>query len=119
MPAAEIRPYLTSAKLSAFARVKAFWKVSIKALIKRAHDLKLITDNQYRWLNVQYSKAFKAGEPIPIELERPSLLRNMVEYHLKQLGYSIRDLAQFLAVNAEDLERVYVPQPGLCLIVSK
>ena len=119
MPAAEIRPYLTTPKLSAFARVKAFWKVSIKALIKRAHDLKLITDNQYRWLNVQYSKAFKAGEPVPIELEKPSRLRMMVEYHLTNLGYSITDLARLLSVHADDLERVYMPRSGLRLVVSK
>jgi Zn-dependent peptidase ImmA (M78 family)/transcriptional regulator with XRE-family HTH domain len=120
MPAAEIRPYLTSAKLSAFARVKAFWKVSIKALIKRAHDLKLVTDNQYRWLNVQYSKTFKAGEPILIELERPSRLRLMVEYHLNNLGYSVPELARMLSVYAEDLERAYIPRPpGLRLVVSK
>ena len=78
MPSAEIKPYLVAPKLSSLARVKAFWKVSIKALIKRAHDLHLITDNQYRWLNVQYSKAFKTGEPIPVERERPSRLREMV-----------------------------------------
>jgi Zn-dependent peptidase ImmA (M78 family)/transcriptional regulator with XRE-family HTH domain len=119
MPAAEIKPYLVSPKLSSFARVKAFWKVSIKALIKRAHDLKLITDNQYRWLNVQYSKAFKAGEPIQIEREQPSRLREMVQYHLKDLGYSPADLAGFLSVNAEDLERAYQGErPGIRLVVS-
>ena len=62
MPAAEIKPYLAAPRLSSLGRVKAYWKVSIKALIKRAYDLKLITHNQYRWLNVQYSKAFKGGE---------------------------------------------------------
>jgi Zn-dependent peptidase ImmA (M78 family)/transcriptional regulator with XRE-family HTH domain len=118
MPAAEIRPYLSSPKLSVFARVKAFWKVSIKALIKRSYDLKLITDNQYRWLNVQYSKTFKAGEPVVIEMERPSKLRGMVEYHLRELGYSIPDLARLLSVNAEYLERAYVQRSGIRLVVS-
>jgi Zn-dependent peptidase ImmA (M78 family) len=118
MPAAEIRPYLASPKLSSLARVKAYWKVSIKALIKRAHDLKLITDNQYRWLNVQYSKTFSGGEPIPIEREQPTRLRRMFEYHLKELAYSMSDLAAFLAVNVEDLERAYGNRPGLRLVVS-
>jgi Zn-dependent peptidase ImmA (M78 family) len=118
MPAPDIRPYLTTPKLSVFARVKAYWKVSIKALIKRAHDLKLVTDNQYRWLNVQYSKAFKAGEPVQIERETPSSLRYMVEYHLKNLGYSIQELASLLCVHSEDLERAYVPRSGLRLVVS-
>ena len=118
MPAAEIKPYLAAPRLSSLGRVKAYWKVSIKALIKRAYDLKLITDNQYRWLNVQYSKAFKGGEPIPIEREVPSRLREMVQYHLNELGYSIADLAGLLSVNANDLERAYIPRPGIRLVVS-
>jgi Zn-dependent peptidase ImmA (M78 family)/DNA-binding XRE family transcriptional regulator len=119
MPATEIKPYLATPKLSTFARVKAYWKVSIKALIKRASDLKLITDSQYRWLNVQYSRTYKAGEPVPIEREQPWRLRAMVEYHLRELGYSIPDLARFLCVNSEDLQRAYVQQrPGIRLVVS-
>jgi Zn-dependent peptidase ImmA (M78 family)/DNA-binding XRE family transcriptional regulator len=118
MPAAEIRPYLAVPKLSALARVKAYWKVSIKSLIKRAYDLKLITDNQYRWLNVQYAKSFKSGEPVSIEIEHPSRLREMVQYHLRELKYTIRELANFLLINKEDLERVYVPQAGIRLVSS-
>ena len=120
MPASDIKPYLTSPKLSAFGKLKAFWKVSIKSLIKRAHELKVITDNQYRWLNVQYSKAFGQGEPVSIDVERPSRLRSMVEYHLRELGYSISDLASFLLVNPDDLEKAYVQKPssGLRLVVS-
>ena len=119
MPASEIRPYLTSPKLSAFGKIKAFWKVSIKSLIKRAHDLKVITDNQYRWLNVQYAKSFSQGEPIVIERETPSRLRLMMDYHLKELGYSIVELAKFLSINPEELEKSYSQRPpGLRLVVS-
>lgn len=118
MPAPEIKPYLANAKLSSLSRVKAYWKVSIKSLIKRAHDLKLITDNQYRWLNIQYSKAFSTGEPIVIELEKPSLLRRVVEYHLRELRYTMQELAAFLCVFKDDLERAYVEKPGLRLVVS-
>jgi Zn-dependent peptidase ImmA (M78 family)/transcriptional regulator with XRE-family HTH domain len=118
MPGPEIKPYLVAPKLSTLARVKAHWKVSIKALIKRAHDLKLITDNQYRWLNVQYSKAFKSGEPVPIEREQPTRLRSMMQYHLTELGYSIQDLARLLHINSDDLERVYLPKQGIRLVVT-
>jgi Zn-dependent peptidase ImmA (M78 family)/transcriptional regulator with XRE-family HTH domain len=119
MPAADIKSYLAAPKLSSLGRVKAYWKVSVKALIKRAYDLKLITDNQYRWLNVQYSKAFKTGEPVPIERETPSLLRAMMNYHLNNLGYSIADLAGLLSVNADYLEKQYIQQrPGIRLVIS-
>jgi Zn-dependent peptidase ImmA (M78 family) len=48
MPASDIKPYLISPRLSTLRRVKAYWRVSIKALIKRAFDLALITPSQYK-----------------------------------------------------------------------
>lgn len=119
MPAAEIKPYLIDAKLSSLGRVKAYWKVSIKALIKRAYDLKLITDSQYKNLNAQYSKTVKGEEPIPIEMEKPRRLQHIVQYHMEALGYSVDDLAELLAVNARDVENHYLPsRRGPRLVVS-
>ncbi len=118
MPAADVRSYLSIVKLSNLSRVKAFWKVSIKALIKRAHDLKLITDHYYRVLNIQYNKSFKEGEPITIALEKPHLLRRIVRYHLDELGYSVGELANLLCVFEEDLKRAYFEKPRLHVVAS-
>src|SRR3954469_12569193 len=46
----DIRAHLSTPKLSTLGRVKAYWKVSIKSLIRRSHQLKLITDLQYKKL---------------------------------------------------------------------
>lgn len=121
MPAAEIKPFLIRPTLSGLARVKAHWKVSIKSLIKRAFDLKLITPWQYKSLNIQYRKAFNDTEPLPIEMEQPWRLREIVQYHRDKLGYSLEDLAKLLRANAEDVERAYLGggrPPGLRLVVS-
>jgi Zn-dependent peptidase ImmA (M78 family)/DNA-binding XRE family transcriptional regulator len=118
MPAADIRPYLKDAKISAFARIKKFWKVSIKALIKRAYDLKMITDHQYKMLCIQYNKAFKAGEPGDVPLETPTRLKAAVRYHLEHLGYTISDLAKLLCFREEDVSRVYIGRPLLQLVGS-
>lgn len=118
-PAAEIKPYLIDAKLSTLGRVKAYWKVSIKALIKRAHDLKFITDSQYKNLNAQYSKTVKGEEPVPIEMERPRRLQQVVQYHREVLGYSIDDLAKLLALHPRDVENAYLSaRRGPRLVVS-
>jgi Predicted Zn peptidase len=119
MPAAEIKPYLVGAKIGTLGRVKAYWKVSIKSLIKRSHDLKLITPSQYKFMNIQYNKIFKGEEPIDIPLEQPARLSSIVRYHREQLGYSTDDLAELLAFHPEDVERVYLGgRSGLRLIVS-
>lgn len=118
MPAADIKTYLTDPKLPSFGRVKAYWKVSIKSLIKRTHDLKLITDSQYKNLNVQYNKVFKSGEPHDIQIEEPYKLKEIVRHHIDELGYSLADLASLLSANEVDIERAYLPRQGLRLVVS-
>lgn len=119
MPASEIRPYLIDAKLSNLGRVKAYWRVSIKSLIERAHDLKLITDSQYKTLNAQYARTVKGEEPISIELESPRRLQKIVQYHRDILGYSIDDLAELLVVHPRDVENAYLPTlQGPRLVVS-
>lgn len=116
MPATDIRPYLSMVKLSSLARVKAFWKVSIKALIRRAHDLKLITDNYYKMLNIEYNKTFTQGEPVNIPFEQPSLLKTIFQYHMGPLGYSMKELAELLCLIEEDTRLAYVDAPHLRLV---
>ena len=118
MPAGDIRSYLPEVKLSNLGRVKSFWKVSIKSLIKRAHDMKLITDNYYKVLNIQYNKSFKDGEPFDVPLEQPYAMKDIVEYHSRCLGYTIRDLSNLLNMNEDDVRRAYIEGPRLRLVVS-
>jgi Zn-dependent peptidase ImmA (M78 family)/DNA-binding XRE family transcriptional regulator len=120
MPAQDVRPYLTAVSIAKLGRVKPFWKVSIKALIRRAFDLKLMTPYQYKSLNIEYSKArYNNGEPHPIEFEKPKLLVQLVEHHMRTLGYSITEMAQLLCIHEDDFRKVYLPgAKGLRLVVS-
>lgn len=111
MPKAEIRPYLSKGKFSDLGRVKAYWKVSIKALVRRSYDLNLITDYQYKSMNIKYNKVFKTGEPVPIEIERPARLKRVVRYHNDTLGYSMEELAEVLRINPKHAERLYGERP--------
>lgn len=118
MPAKEVRPYIVGPSLSRLGRAKAYWKVSIKALIVQAHRLKLITPSQYTGLNVNYSKAGYArlGEPFPIPLEKPSTLSLAVKHHLEGLRYSIEELATLLMLEAEELRALYTERPLLRVV---
>ena len=121
MPAKDIKPYLNMPKIGTLGRVKAFWKVSIKSLIKRASDLRLITPSQYKSLVVQYNKSFSIEEPLPIEVEQPMRLRQIVRHHIENLDYSTQDLAKFLCLLPADVEQHYLEprqSPNLRLIVS-
>lgn len=119
MPAADIKPYLIEGKLKNLGRVKSYWKVSIKALIRRTYDLKIITPSQYKSLSIQYTKVFGDGEPVDISVEKAYRLRDIIEYHKVTLGYSVDDLARLLAFRPIDVDRVYLGgRPGLQLVVS-
>lgn len=120
MPAQDVRPYLSSASIAKLGRVKPFWKVSIKALIRRAFDLKLVTPYQYKSLNIEYGKAhYNSGEPHPIEFEKPKLFAQIVEHHMRALGYSISEMAQLLCIHEDVFRKAYLPgAKGLRLVVS-
>jgi len=108
MPAKEIRPHLVSPSLGKLARVKAYWKVSIKALIYRSFKLNLITPNQYTGLNVNYSKAgYSRGEPFQIDVEKPSTFANAIDYHLKNLRYSQQEISDLLLMLPSEFQRLY------------
>lgn len=75
----EIIPPVTLLSLS---RLKLRWKVSIQALIRRAHDLEIITPRQYTYLMQQVAKrGWRTREPeeLDIPIERPRALRQMAE----------------------------------------
>lgn len=66
--------------LTSIAPLKSRWKVSIQALIKRAYDLEIITQRQYRYLFQQLSsRGWRTQEPRPIGEERPRALLKMAE----------------------------------------
>lgn len=113
MPAREIRPYLTSPSLGSLARIKPYWKVSIKALCVQCIKHKMITPNQFTGLMVNYSKARygKSGEPFPIPLEKASALGQAVYYHMRTLGYSPAELAEILMMETSEFCEVYEPSP--------
>lgn len=75
----ELIPPLT---ITALARLKPCWGVSIAALIHRAYDLNIITKRQYHYLLHQMSAlGYKTREPknLDVPVEKPRLLRKMAE----------------------------------------
>ena len=120
MPHAEIRPHLTPPSIEKFGRAKTYWKVSIKAMIRRARDLRLMSPDDYKRLSIAYSKAgYGRGEPFPLIREAPALLPSMIDFHMRDLRYSVAVLASLLLVQEDDLRAAYLPRRHLELVVSK
>lgn len=58
-------------------QLKIRWKTSLQAIVRRAHELEILTPNQYRIANAMIAKrGFKKNEPYePRDVEHPELLK--------------------------------------------
>jgi Zn-dependent peptidase ImmA (M78 family) len=97
--------------LTNLATLKPRWNVSLQMLVRRANDLKLITQNQYRYLNQQIrTNGWAQLEPGDerIAQPKPRLMRKMAELQYGnpidlarlsvETGIPIRTLAELLGV---------------------
>jgi Zn-dependent peptidase ImmA (M78 family)/DNA-binding XRE family transcriptional regulator len=113
MPADAIRHQLTHLTMERLGILKRHWRVSMSALVRRAKDLGMITDNQYRYLNTRMSAAgWRKREPqeLDIPTETPLLMRELLDLH-RDLGYTFNDLAAALCITPADLVEWYKVRP--------
>ena len=109
MPEEDIKPQLRQPTLERFASLKPYWKVSMAALAKRAHNLEKMTFNQYRFFCAKMSKlGYRMREPSRLDFpkERASLLEEIFESHM-EMGHSVSDLSKMLMVFEKYLVALY------------
>jgi Zn-dependent peptidase ImmA (M78 family)/DNA-binding XRE family transcriptional regulator len=108
LPADEIRPQLRRFDLRQLANMKLHWKVSMAALAVRADRLKLITPYQSKMFWIEMSSlGYRKREPNEPPKEHPKLLRRMISFHMKKLGYSITEMAKLLHLKAVEFQEMY------------
>ncbi|HCW52731.1 MAG TPA: transcriptional regulator [Clostridium sp.] len=81
LPAETFSEDIFTINLDSFIYLKQKWKVSIAAMIVRAHNLKIITDDQYSYLFKRISaKKWRVKEPLDdsFKVEEPELLKQAV-----------------------------------------
>lgn len=110
MPERDIKPYLYKLDLPKLATLKLQWKVSMAALLKRATDLGTIDASQARYLWQRMAKrGYRTREPreLDIPAEQPSLYREIVDAHRKDLGYDDEELGQLIHLYKEEVRELY------------
>lgn len=108
LPADQIRPQLRRFDLRQLANLKGYWKVSMAALAVRAQRLNLITPYQSKMFWIEMSRlGYRKREPNEPPKEYPRLLRQMVSFHTKKLGYSFDDMAKLLHLQASEFQQMY------------
>ncbi len=112
MPKAEIYQYLTgNLKIDRLADLKRQWKVSMQSIVYWAKELEAITLNQSRYLWSQFnSLRIREHEPIPIAQESVFLVGEIIKLHIRDLDYSVQDLANMLCLLEEEFKEKYLNQ---------
>jgi Zn-dependent peptidase ImmA (M78 family)/transcriptional regulator with XRE-family HTH domain len=108
LPADEIRPQLRRFDLRQLANLKLYWKVSMAALAVRADRLKLITPYQSKMFWIEMSKlGYRKREPNEPPKEHANLLRQIIAFHTKKLGYTTTEMAKLLHLTVTEFHEMY------------
>jgi Zn-dependent peptidase ImmA (M78 family)/transcriptional regulator with XRE-family HTH domain len=81
LPEVAMREEITTpVTLTSLSKLKPIWGVSIQMLIRRAYDMDIITERQYKYLFKQLTeRGWRTNEPIALQVEKPRALRQMAE----------------------------------------
>lgn len=89
--------------LDILVKKKKRWGVSVSALAHRCHQLKLLSDWEYRTMNIQISKlGYRAEEPEGIERESSQILGKVIS-SIRSEGGSRETIARDLTISVRDL----------------
>ncbi len=108
MPELEIKPQLTRLNLAVLADLKKYWKTSMQSIVRRAKDLGMLTDNQYKYLWIQMGvEGFKVREPIFFSAETPTTLKQIIDAYKDEMDYSTEEIASLIDASREDFSNIY------------
>ena len=101
--------------LEALQILKSKWRVSIAAMIHRASELRMLSDEQQRrlWRGMS-SRGWRRREPYDDEWdpEEPQLLKRSVELLVSELGLSRAVIRMDLPYSRSDIEDIVGLSPG-------
>jgi len=89
VPAAQVAADLKAAPITParLLQLKAVWKVSAAALLRRSVDLAVISESRYRGISAQISAlGWRTVEPDPPPAERPAVVPALVRQAMQAAG---------------------------------
>lgn len=115
MPRRDIRPYLLDKiSIAKLASLKPIWRVSMASLLMRCQSIGVLATNQAQYLWRQMSAlGYRRSEPdsIAVKREPVRVLKEVLDVHLRELGYTAEDLAMSLHIRMEELAELYGVRP--------
>jgi Zn-dependent peptidase ImmA (M78 family)/DNA-binding XRE family transcriptional regulator len=111
MPEKDIKTdFKDGVTLNILADLKRKWKLSMQALLYRANDIGVITDNQKRYLINQFNSLnIRRREPAELDVtrENPMKVRDMITNYKNKQKLNVKQLALFFNTNEEEFLSKY------------
>lgn len=110
MPEKDIKADLNDLSLPKLGELKKKWKVSMQALLYRASDLELLTDNQKRYILQQFNQQnIRRREPKELDIltEQYMLVRDLLTQYRTKQKLSVSKMASFLHLEQDDFLQRY------------
>ena len=79
----------------------------MRALVMRALQLRKLSDSAARRLWIQLSAYGGTREPVEIEREQPRAVRELLDRHLSEFGYSQKELSAALYQKLNEFRNEY------------
>lgn len=122
-PARDIAPHFTGrVTLATVAALKPVWRLSMAMLLRSALRAGKLTKARYTALNQELSaRGWKLREPQETDIapERPTIFGDIIAAHVRQLDYTIEELATVLTLYPSELRENYLlEKPRLRLVPS-
>lgn len=110
MPEDEIKPMLYNLRMTTLAELKRRWNVSMRSLIRRARDLNVISQDTYRYFQMDFSRRkYNKVEPVSLPAETPSLIKSIIALYRDELNYDDEDLKNIMKLNEKDYKDWFFP----------
>lgn len=112
MPEREIKSNLYPLNLEKLARLKLRWKISMAAILQHGKRIGAVNDRYFRYIRTELSKSgFSKVEPYEdmVELEKPTLLTQILRFYKNELSYTIDDVAKLLFANHHEVSSLAHP----------
>lgn len=106
VPWGEAASKFRNLSMSKFMELKLYWNVSMQCLIYQAWQMGALSDRGFRYYQQQMSsRGFRVKEPIDLinVREEPTILRDLVRGHLRELSYSADEFGELLGLTEEDV----------------
>lgn len=108
MPTVECQVQFRNLRYNDLGMHKSYWKMSKAAIIRKAKDINVISEKTYSYLNIELSRRNERKNEIgSVSIDEPKLIPAMVKAHKNELGYSVQELSQILAISIKDFQRLF------------